>query len=861
MQTLYDVFISYNRGDSIKFAKQLRDGLIEISFNAWLDLHQINPGENFQKRINGAIEKSHNFIFIMSPGSITSPYCQKEIDLAVELNKRIIPIAHINTRDSEKCQGKIHDRLISLHNAFFSKSKLESGKIDFNQKLAELANVLHQNADYVEQHTQILVKALYWHRNHRDTHDLLISKKRQQAEVWLEKRFDEQPPCKPTDLQCEFICESTINANNLMTQAFISAMPQDKAFVAQLTKTLLWHHITVWRSKHDILMVLNEYREGINAHIEEADNFIYVISPASVQSDECLAQLQYAVSLNKRIIPLLIDDTDLTHLSPTVQSLPLIDFSRYENTEPYDNSVDKLIQELHEDAVYYEQHKRLLVKARQWKQHNYDDGVLLRGYNLEKIETWLERVQKRQIHQPSQDTKHFIAASQRQRALPVPVLDVFISYSQADSDFSRTLNDHLQAKGKTTWFDQESIAPTENFQEEIHRGIEASDNFLFIISPDSINSDYCADEVEYAKEWNKRIITVLHRPVKIEELHPFLKRVEWIDFNRYQGSFSINFDELINVLEIDREHVRGYTKWMLRAREWSKQGENAELLLGKSELAAANKWLQEAENKKLSPTQLQKRFIAASQQAIKMAKIAEERKLEQLVQGRTAELEAHFSAERLKNSRLQRLLLAVGSLTLIIAIGSSWYVWENTVESGQCENTVEPEQIALPEATKEPVRETKTRVKEKTVASPIKSDEHFIWNKRGNALRKLGRYEEALESYDKALQFKPAYHPAWNGRGNALDNSGHYEEALESYDKALQFKPDYHIAWNGRGNALDNSGHYEEALESYDKALQFKPDVHYAWENRGTLLHKLGRYEEAIESYDKALQFKPDGGK
>jgi hypothetical protein len=63
---------------------------------------------------------------------------------------------------------------------------------------------------------------------------------------------------------------------------------------------------------------------------------------------------------------------------------------------------------------------------------------------------------------------------------PDSSLEVFISYSRVDSDFARKLNEALQIQGKTTWFDQESIASGTDFQQEIYRGIENSANFLFI---------------------------------------------------------------------------------------------------------------------------------------------------------------------------------------------------------------------------------------------------------------------------------------------------------------------------------------------------------------------------------------------
>ena len=119
-------------------------------------------------------------------------------------------------------------------------------------------------------------------------------------------------------------------------------------------------------------------------------------------------------------------------------------------------------------------------------------------------------------------------------------------------------------------------------------------------------------------------------------------------------------------------------------------------------------------------------------------------------------------------------------------------------------------------------------------------------------------HEEAISSYDKAVEFKPDNHQAWYNRGISLRKLGRYEEAISSYDKAVEFKPDDHEAWNNRGISLRKLGRYEEAISSYDKAVEFKPDDHEAWNNRGISLRKLGRYEEAISSYDKAVEFKPD---
>ncbi len=143
-------------------------------------------------------------------------------------------------------------------------------------------------------------------------------------------------------------------------------------------------------------------------------------------------------------------------------------------------------------------------------------------------------------------------------------------------------------------------------------------------------------------------------------------------------------------------------------------------------------------------------------------------------------------------------------------------------------------------------------------ATNYKSDFSEAWSNRGIVLSKLGRHEEAIESYDTALRHKGDYAGAWYNRGYVLSILGRHEEAIESYDTALRHKGDYAGAWCNRGNVLSILGRHQEAFESYDAALRHKGDLAEAWCNRGIVLSKLGRHEEAIESYDAALRHKGD---
>ncbi len=242
MNDFQDAFISYGRADSKAFATQLYARLLEQGLKVWFDQNDIPLGVDFQNQIDDGLEKSHNFLFVIAPHSINSPYCGKEIELALRRNKRIIPLLHVEQITQETWQQRNPDRPLSAWEDYKAKGLHSSfpnmhpaiGKInwvyfregidDFEKSFAGLLEFLERHKDYVHQQTYFLAKALEWERHHKQSRYLLTGDERGKAEAWLKFRFkNEQPPCEPSDLHCEFICESTKNAENLMTQVGSSA--------------------------------------------------------------------------------------------------------------------------------------------------------------------------------------------------------------------------------------------------------------------------------------------------------------------------------------------------------------------------------------------------------------------------------------------------------------------------------------------------------------------------------------------------------------------------------------------------------------------------------------------------------------
>jgi hypothetical protein len=77
--------------------------------------------------------------------------------------------------------------------------------------------------------------------------------------------------------------------------------------------------------------------------------------------------------------------------------------------------------------------------------------------------------------------------------------DVFISYSRKDTDFVRRLHESLGQHNRDIWIDWQDIPPTAEWLKEIFASIEAADNFLFVVSPDSCACEMCREEVAYAE--------------------------------------------------------------------------------------------------------------------------------------------------------------------------------------------------------------------------------------------------------------------------------------------------------------------------------------------------------------------------
>ena len=113
----------------------------------------------------------------------------------------------------------------------------------------------------------------------------------------------------------------------------------------------------------------------------------------------------------------------------------------------------------------------------------------------------------------------------------------------------------------------------------------------------------------------------------------------------------------------------------------------------------------------------------------------------------------------------------------------------------------------------------------------------------------LTQYDNKSEEY---INYSKNYSTVCNNRGTAKNNLKLYEDAIEDYNKAIEFNPYNSLAFFNIGNTKNTLGKFEEAIENFDKAIKLNPNNSYFYNSKGNIKNTLGKFEEAIENFDKA---------
>ena len=158
-------------------------------------------------------------------------------------------------------------------------------------------------------------------------------------------------------------------------------------------------------------------------------------------------------------------------------------------------------------------------------------------------------------------------------------------------------------------------------------------------------------------------------------------------------------------------------------------------------------------------------------------------------------------------------------------------------------------------------------------------------------LNEIGRHAEALETVDKALEFRGLSVRALVAKADAAGHLGNFTLEVEALEHALQLEPEHptlvrdlgwanfrlkeratarmqidealaldpgdSLAWWMRALMRVEEGD-REAMSDYDLALELASDSSDILACRGMSLHRLGKTRQALSELTRLLQDRPD---
>jgi formylglycine-generating enzyme required for sulfatase activity len=192
------VFISYSRKD-MDFAEHLRDGLLARGFEAYLDKHDILPGEPWRERLSGLITEADTVVFCLSDSYVASKICDWEVNEAERQGKRLFPVVGMDMPDDN-----VPQRLKRLNYIFMRDS------VEFDRGIDTLVVALDTDIAWIRDHTRLSQLSVEWQRGNQTGELLLRGATLLAAEQWISVL-----PTKgssPTKLQREFIQASRAEA-------------------------------------------------------------------------------------------------------------------------------------------------------------------------------------------------------------------------------------------------------------------------------------------------------------------------------------------------------------------------------------------------------------------------------------------------------------------------------------------------------------------------------------------------------------------------------------------------------------------------------------------------------------------------
>lgn len=274
-----DIFLSYSRNDKV-FVKDLNQYLIRYNKQTWIDLEQIKPATpDWWTEIKTGIMQANKFLIIVSSSSMTSDYCQLELDYARQLNKQIIVVIYeefsdqdifvyfasyrpnsiiLSYLDGKKLRDIASDNIEQINNINWIKFE------HFNQQATfkTIIDAINADLEHTKLHTRYLSKGKEWLEasNFSEKQSLLIwGKELKKAEAWL-KTSKKHQQSSLLDIHHKFIKRSRYWSD---IRHYINGLSMLLLFVTIIFSIVAFHYFTTENT------IILEYANALSSIVRD----------------------------------------------------------------------------------------------------------------------------------------------------------------------------------------------------------------------------------------------------------------------------------------------------------------------------------------------------------------------------------------------------------------------------------------------------------------------------------------------------------------------------------------------------------------------------------------------------------------
>jgi len=127
----------------------------------------------------------------------------------------------------------------------------------------------------------------------------------------------------------------------------------------------------------------------------------------------------------------------------------------------------------------------------------------------------------------------------------------------------------------------------------------------------------------------------------------------------------------------------------------------------------------------------------------------------------------------------------------------------------------------------------------------------------GRLLTGSGKYDQAVEEFQRAVRAEPGSEDALLGLAEAYSHLGDLAAAESTYKKAVALRPEYWGVYSWLGTFYFGQNRYADAAAAFLKSTQLAPNNYLGYFNLGGAYGLEGRYSEAIDALKRSIELRP----